>query len=291
MTLAPWLRPSSAFNRKRVFHSLKEHNKHQPIGVFDSGIGGLTVANAIIRHLPNEEIIYFGDTAHLPYGDKSADAIRYYCLRIAKFLLDKGCKMIVVACNSAASAAYKDLLDFFAGQTLFVNVVDPLVETVTQQQFEKVGVIATKATIRSGVYQVKLLEKQTRLEVASLATPLLVPMIEEGYFHNDISQTIIHNYLGNEQFNNIEALLLACTHYPLIRKNIEQYFEGKVKVFDSSQVVALDVEKKLKEANLINDKQGQEHQFFVSDYTKSFEETTQIFYQQSIRLDYAPLWS
>ena len=265
--------------------------KHQPIGVFDSGIGGLTVANAIIRHLPNEEIIYFGDTAHLPYGDKSADAIRYYCLRIAKFLLDKGCKMIVVACNSAASAAYKDLLDFFAGQTLFVNVVDPLVETVTQQQFEKVGVIATKATIRSGVYQVKLLEKQTRLEVASLATPLLVPMIEEGYFHNDISQTIIHNYLGNEQFNNIEALLLACTHYPLIRKNIEQYFEGKVKVFDSSQVVALDVEKKLKEANLINDKQGQEHQFFVSDYTKSFEETTQIFYQQSIRLDYAPLWS
>ncbi len=265
--------------------------KHQPIGVFDSGIGGLTVANAITRHLPNEEIIYFGDTAHLPYGDKSADAIRYYCLKIVKFLLEKGCKMVVVACNSAASAAYRDLLDFFAGQTLFVNVVDPLVESVAQHQFKKVGVIATKATIRSGTYQIKLIEKQAKLDVASLATPLLVPMIEEGYFHNNISQAIIENYLADDHLKDIEALLLACTHYPLIRKDIENYFSGKVKVFDSNEVVALDVEKKLKAANLLNDQPGRSHQFYVSDYTQSFEETTQIFYREAIKLEYLPIWS
>ena len=102
------------------------HQRNQPIGVFDSGIGGLTVANAIIKHLPEEEIIYFGDTFHLPYGDKSADAIRYYSLKIVKFLLEKNCKMIVIACNSASSAAYDVLLDFFKGQVLFVNVVDPV---------------------------------------------------------------------------------------------------------------------------------------------------------------------
>ena len=269
----------------------QQAKKHQPIGVFDSGIGGLTVANAIIRHLPNEKIIYFGDTAHLPYGDKSADAIRYYCLKIAKFLLSKDCKMIVVACNSASSAAYKDLLDFFAGQTLFVNVVDPLVKAVAQYPFKKIGVIATKATIRSGIYQSKLEAQEANLKVAALATPLLVPMIEEGYFQNNISQAIIHNYLANEQLADIEALLLACTHYPLIRKDIEQYFDHQVKVLDSNQVVAQEVKKKLAAAQLLSDLKTGQHQFFVSDYTKSFEETTQIFYQKTIDLEYLPIWS
>ena len=267
------------------------HQPSQPIGVFDSGIGGLTVANAILRHLPNEEIIYFGDTAHLPYGDKSADAIRYYCLKIVKFLLDRQCKMIVIACNSASTAAYNIIIDFFAGQTLFVNVVDPLVNNVVKQQYKKVGVIATKATIRSGVYQMKLMEQQPGLQVAPLATPLLVPMIEEGYFENNISQTIIHNYLGHETFENIEALLLACTHYPLIRPDIENYFQKKVHIFDSTDIIALDVKQKLAANGLLNDKLRHAHQFFVSDYTSSFEETTQVFYKEAIQLEHYPIWS
>ncbi|MEM9921712.1 MAG: glutamate racemase, partial [Bacteroidota bacterium] len=196
---------------------MKEIHCNQPIGVFDSGIGGLTVANAIIRHLPKEQIVYFGDTAHLPYGDKSADAIRYYCIKISKFLLDQGCKMIVIACNSASSAAYNILLDFFEGQTLFVNVVDPLVQTVVNKRFQKVGVIATKATVRSDIYRLKLLERQPNLKVASLATPLLAPMIEEGYAQNKIGQAILENYLSDTSLKDIEALLLSCTHYPLIR--------------------------------------------------------------------------
>ncbi len=269
---------------------IKDHKKTQPIGVFDSGIGGLTVANAIINHLPQEEIIYFGDTAHLPYGDKSADAIRYYSLKIVKFLLEKNCKMIVIACNSASAAAYKVLLDFYQGQALFVNVVDPLVEAVAQQEHKKIGIIATKATTRSGIYKHKFQEIKPELHVASLATPLLTPMIEEGYFNNNISNAIIEQYLSNPLFENIDALLLACTHYPLIRKNLDAYFEQKVKIYDSSDVVANVVHKRLKQFDLLNDTSPKNPQFYVSDYTQSFEETTQIFYKKKIELEYCPIW-
>ena len=269
---------------------MQNAKKNQPIGVFDSGIGGLTVANAILRHLPNEQIVYFGDTAHLPYGDKSADAICFYALKIVKFLLEKNCKMIVIACNSASSAAYNVLLDFFAGEALFVNVVDPLVEVVVKKQFRKVGVIATKATIRSNIYRLKLIEQQSDLEVASLATPLLVPMIEEGYFNNSISEAILEKYLSDPLFKSIEALLLACTHYPLIRKNIEQYFGQSVQVFDSNDVVAHAVKKKLKATNLLSKKQIKDHQFFVSDFTHTFEETTRLFYKEKIDLAHCSIW-
>ncbi|MEM1319281.1 MAG: glutamate racemase [Bacteroidota bacterium] len=270
---------------------MKQNSKHiQPIGIFDSGIGGLTVANAIIRALPDEEIIYFGDTAHLPYGDKSADAIRYYCLKIVKFLLDKNCKMIVIACNSASSAAYHVLLDFFEGQTSFVNVVDPLVNQVVEKQYRKVGVIATKATINSDIYKYKLLEQQSDLQIASLATPLLCPMIEEGYFNAEIGSTIIENYLSDESLQGIDALLLACTHYPLIRSQIEAYLGKTVEVLDSTHVVAQTVRERLAAAGLLNDQQRRAHQFFVSDYTHSFEETTRIFYRQKIHLEHCAIW-
>ena len=266
------------------------HKNTQPIGVFDSGIGGLTVANAIIRHLPNEEIIYFGDTAHLPYGEKSADAIRYYCIKISKFLLDQGCKMIVIACNSASSTAYNVLIDFFEDQALFVNVVDPLVKTVVKEQFKEVGIIATKATTRSGVYKQKLMEQQPGLKVHPLATPLLVPMIEEGYFNNNISKAVIENYLSHSSFESIDALLLACTHYPLIRQHMEDYFDHKVKVFDSTDVVATVVKEKLKASNLLNTEKQNAHRFCVSDYTQSFEETAHFFYGEKIELEHCAIW-
>ena len=269
---------------------VNNHQRHQPIGVFDSGIGGLTVANAIIKHLPEEEIIYFGDTFHLPYGDKSADAIRYYSLKIVKFLLEKNCKMIVIACNSASSAAYDILVDFFKGQTLFVNVVDPLVEAVAKKNYKHVGVIATKATIRSDIYRTKLQKAKAGLEVSSMATPLLVPIIEEGFFNDNISEAVIEKYLSHKKFDGIEALLLACTHYPLIHKNIEEYFLGRVNVYDSTDVVAEEVRNKLKNSDLLNDRRNNPHHFFVSDYTKSFEETTRIFYKEQIHLEHCSIW-
>lgn len=262
----------------------------QPIGIFDSGIGGLTVANAIVNRLPNEEIIYFGDTAHVPYGDKSADAIRYYCLRIAKFLLEKNCKMIVVACNSASSVGYHVLTDFFKGQALFVNVVDPLVEATAQGNYKKVGIIATKATTQSKVYPRQLLSRAPSTEVFALATPLLAPMIEEGYVSSKISYVLLENYLSDPGFANIEAMLLACTHYPLIHSAIQTYFQNKVNVLDSTDVVAQAVYQQLDIHHLLNDQKRRCHQFFVSDYTPSFEQTTRIFYKEDIKLEQCLLW-
>lgn len=269
---------------------MRQASANQPIGVFDSGIGGLTVANAINRLLPNERLIYFGDTAHLPYGDKSADAIRYYCLKIAKFLLERECKLIVVACNSASSAGYKVLLEFFRSEVLFVNVVDPLVETVASRHFGKVGIIATKATIHSGIYQQQLTHLQPDLGIGALATPLLAPMIEEGFVHNAVSDVVLNNYLSQPELEQIDALLLACTHYPLIRENVAAFYQNRVEIFDSTDVTAEVVRRKLGERNLLSSGREAPHQFFVSDYTESFERTTRLFYPEEIHLEYCPIW-
>lgn len=265
--------------------------KQQPIGIFDSGIGGLTVANAILAHLPQEELIYFGDTVHLPYGDKSADAIRYYCLKIAKFLMEKDCKIIVVACNSASSVGYEVLLEFFQEQLLFANVVDPLVEVALSVPYQKIGVIATKATINSGVYQAKLKQKRPHLDVVAMATPLLAPMIEEGFVDNRISDVVLDIYLGSPAFRDIDALLLACTHYPLIKPDIEQYFRHQVKVYDSGALVARQVAGLLQQHDLLNKQtHPPEHKFYISDYTRSFEDTARRFYTDRINLEYCNIW-
>ena len=264
---------------------------YQPIGIFDSGIGGLTVANAIHKALPQERLIYFGDTVHLPYGDKSADAIRYYSLRISKFLLEQDCKMIIIACNSASSAAYDMLLDFFEGKALFVNVVDPLVNEVVARGFEKVGVIATKATIHSGIYRNKIKALNQKVRVSQLATPLLAPMIEEGFFSGDISKSVIETYLKHPDLQDIDALLLACTHYPLIRQEINDFYNGKVAILDSTDVVRDEVLRLLEQEELLSPKRMTSDAFYVSDYTKSFEETAKTFYGEDIRLEAMHIWT
>lgn len=267
----------------------KPNNK--PIGVFDSGIGGLTVVDAIQQHLPGESIIYFGDTAHLPYGDKSADAIRYYSLKITKYLIDQGCKMVVIACNSASSAAYHVLTDFFKSETLFVNVVDPLVKYTSQKQYSKVGVIATKATIESRVYEQRLKEQNIGLKVFSMATPLLVPMIEEGFYDDKLSLAIIDNYLSHPQFKDIDAILLACTHYPLIRQQIFEYFQQKVDVIDSTASTVEVIEQELNTHDLLADISHQpDYKFAVSDISPTFEATTNIFLKKPVSLVHEAIW-
>ena len=264
--------------------------RKKPIGIFDSGIGGLTVANAIHKELPEEHLIYFGDTAHLPYGDKSADAIRYYCLKISKFLFEQNCKMIVIACNSASSTAYNTLLDFFDGKVMFVNVVDPLVSAVVSKEYKSIGVIATKATIRSNVYRDKIKHNLQGAKVSSLATPLLAPMIEEGFVKGDISQSIIETYLGRDEFKDIDTLLLACTHYPLIKKEIQAFYNYEVDVLDSTDVVTHFVKEMLGKEDLLAGKRERENEFHVSDFTSSFEDTARIFYGKDIELQTTNIW-
>jgi glutamate racemase len=262
----------------------------QPIGFFDSGIGGLTVAKAVVDLLPYEEIIYFGDTAHMPYGDRSPDAIRYYCLRIVKFLRDKGCKMVVIACNTASAVAYHVLKDFYDGEMIFINVVDPFVSHVVSHGYKHVGVIATKVTINSRIYAQKITERNPNIEVHSLATPLLAPMIESGYLDDKVSAAILENYLSQPELEGIEALLLACTHYPLIKKQIERYYTTPIQILDSTDVVALAVQQKLKDKGLLAPKRKVTNHFFVSEHTQNFEDTAKLFYGGDINLEHQAIW-
>ena len=263
----------------------------QPIGIFDSGIGGLTVANAINKILPEESLVYFGDTAHLPYGDKSTHAIELYSKGITDFLISKNCKIIVIACNTASSIAYEAVKKHVNNKVPVVNVIDPVVEEVIRKvKTGKIGVIGTKATIKNGAYERRIKELSKTLDVGSLATPLLAPMIEEGFFNNKISRTIIHSYLKKPKLKNIDALILACTHYPLIKNEIEEYFTNKLLVVDSAEIVAGHVQNLLANKKLLNSKRKAPHHFFVSDYTRSFEKSTRIFFKGRLKLEYQPLW-
>ncbi len=262
-----------------------------PIGIFDSGIGGLTVAKSITDLLPNESIIYFGDTKHLPYGEKSDVAIKHYTHKICHFLLAQGCKCIVVACNTAATAAYDSVMNDDLIKVPVVDVVNPLVDEVINQDFEKVGIIATRATIRSDKYRQKLLSKKSNIEVHQMATPLLVPMIEEGFYQNNISKEIIHKYLDNAAFKDIEALLLACTHYPLIKDEIQSIVGNEISVLDSTLVAASRLKEVLVENNIENNTdQAVKHKFLVSDLTDSFKQTAAHFYQGEIDLEWNDIW-
>jgi glutamate racemase len=259
----------------------------RPIGVFDSGIGGLTVAAAIQRLLPSESLIYFGDTAHLPYGDKSKELIAEYAVNITRFLLEeKKCKAIVIACNTASAAAYEALRDTYKGSVPVINVIDPMIEEViADADIQKIGIIATKTTVASGVYQEKFARRKPELEFSALATPLLASMIEEGFYNNTISEAILNEYLSNPVLENIDGLVLACTHYPLIKKEIDAFFHGRVKIFDSAEVVARKLKGILEKESLLCTSSVSKNEFFVSDYTRAFEAATKIFFKKEIHLE------
>ncbi len=270
---------------------MAKYNNH-PIGIFDSGIGGLTVASAIRKLLPNESIIYFGDTAHMPYGDKSPEAIKYYSLKIGKFLQQKNCKLIVIACNTASSLGYDDLKEFLGDKIPIINVIDPIVEyLVSENKYQHVGVIGTKATIKSGVYEKKIMHALSTVQVHSLATPLLAPMIEEGFFMNNISKTIINSYLCSPKLKQIQTLILACTHYPLIKNEINDYFGHKIEIINTAEIVSYYVQKILKQHQLESQENQVKDFFYVSDKTNSFENSTKLFFGNKINLILKNIWN
>lgn len=239
------------------------------------------MAKAIKSKLPQAELVYFGDTAHLPYGDKSPASIRHYSAKITQFLLSKRCNAIVIACNTASAHAYSTVKDVAGPDVPVFNVIDPVVECISDgYSNRKVGVIATKGTIKTRVYPRRIKIANDSITVASKATPLLAPMIEEGFFNNSISKTVINNYLKGRELKDIAALVLGCTHYPLIQKEVEAFFNGSVDIIDSANVVAEAIAKSF---NLSGNKTGKD-EFFVSDYTKGFEKSTQTFFGEKIIL-------
>jgi len=258
-----------------------------PIGIFDSGIGGLTVARHITTLMPQEKIIYFGDTLHLPYGEKSKKKIQTFSLEIVNFLIKKKCKAIIIACNSASSLSIDYLTKKFKDQNIILfNVIDPIINYITKLNSEhQIGVIGTRATIQSGVYEKKIYALKKNHSVVSLETPLLAPMIEANFYNESIKMKIIKSYINDKKLKNIDSLILGCTHYPLIERQINNIYHSKVKIINSLKFTTEEVVKKLRKKNLLTTKKkNTKHEFFVSDLTESFQESAKLFFNKKIIL-------
>jgi glutamate racemase len=262
-----------------------------PIGIFDSGVGGLTVAAAVRRLLPNESIVYFGDTAHFPYGDKSVAAIQSYSVKIADVLLQQQCKMILIACNSASSAAYQLVREYVGKKALVLNVIDPVVQYLgTHYAGKRIGLIGTKRTVASGIYRKKVDKLEVGIDLRSLATPLLAPMIEEGFYNHTISRSIIQNYLQDVVLEEIAGLVLACTHYPLIKEEVAECLGANIPVIDGSEMVAQAVLQELSLSGKENKGARTTDAFYISDFTKSFAESARIFFGTELEVQAYPVW-
>ena len=269
-----------------------------PIGIFDSGIGGLTVARAACDLLPNESILYFGDTAHLPYGEKSPELIRKYSTRIALHLVNSGCKAIVVACNSASSNALRQVVDAVGESIPVIDMVHPVVEAICSEESsesvsdcnKKVGLIGTRATISSGLYKsaVETLN-QTRgssIDLISRPTPLLASAIEEGFYNDTIPGAVLEAYLEDGYFSEVDSMILGCTHYPLVRNEVMSMLPKSVEVIDSPKIGALALKSKLENFGLLNaDSAVSSNRFQVSDLTENFRLGAQRFFSSDIDLE------
>lgn len=263
----------------------------QPIGIFDSGIGGLTVAQAIHKLLPNENIIYFGDTAHTPWGNQSATAIQHYATRISQTLLDHNCKIIVIACNTASATAYDAVHRIVKDRAILFNVIDPVIDhLVANHKGQRVGLIGTKQTIKSQAYLSRLTKQTNEVTLQALATPLLAPLIEEGFSDTDSAQEIISHYLNNPSLQDIAALVLGCTHYPLIKQQVTKFFGTSVNVIDSAELIAQVISKELKARDLQNNNQNSSRTFYVSHDSDFFNHTAKQFFPGDIKLQTYPLW-
>ncbi|MCS6904048.1 MAG: glutamate racemase [Bacteroidia bacterium] len=251
------------------------HQLNRAIGVFDSGLGGLTIVKAIKELLPKESVLYYGDTAHLPYGDKSPEVVRSYIRRIARFLASEGVKAIVVACNTASAVLDEEFYSVCQNIPV-VEVITPAVQEALRYSARRnIGVIGTKTTIQSHIYLKKILEKAPNALVVEKATPLLVPLIEEGWQNQPFCSHVIEAYLSDTGFRHIDTLILGCTHYPVIQKEIESYFaqnfEFQVKVVNSSYPAAYYLANLLEEQHLLNsDSASLPDRFYVSDLNTNF---------------------
>jgi len=265
---------------------------NQPIGIFDSGMGGLTVAHALARLLPHEQLIYFGDVAHHPYGEKSTAAIQAYSIKICDVLLQQRCKLILIACHSASAAAYELVREYVASKAKVLNVIEPTIDFLREHYAgQRLGLIGTRQTVQSNVYKKKIDELQRGIELQSLATPLLAPMIEEGFAGHPALVQTLEAYLNTPQLSQIQALILGCTHYPLIKTAIAQCLAPQVKLIDSAELTAQAVAGLLTQHHLLRQQKEAIHHFYVSDYTETFVASAKWFFPQAaLRFEPYPLW-
>jgi glutamate racemase len=242
-----------------------------PIGVFDSGIGGLTVVRQIHRLLPHEDLIYLGDTARVPYGTKSPNTVIRFASEDTRFLVQQNVKAIVVACNTASAWALSTLLNNYA--IPIFGVIEPGAESAIRvTRNHRIGIIGTAATSRSQAYRKAIQARDPNAEVFSMPCPLLVPLVEEGWIKHKVTRQIIEEYLRPLQANNIDTLVLGCTHYPLLKTVIRSVVGPKVKLVDSADSCARYVNAHLAQQTLLNPQRKRGRiQPFVTDDAEQFE--------------------
>lgn len=244
---------------------------NRPIGFFDSGIGGVTSIPHIMRMLPDESIIFFGDTARTPYGSKSAKTIRQFTLQIGEFLKMQDVKMIVIACNTVSSTALNLLRDVYPDIPI-VGCITPTAKEVVKicDKDSRIGLMATKATVNSGVYEDKIKSLNDELFVKSIACPALVPLIEEGIIDSEIMDLTLRYYLDDFiRQNDINTLILGCTHYPLISKNLKKIYPD-ITIFSSSKEVATAVRMELEAGDMLASNKMPQSTFYASDLSENF---------------------
>jgi len=262
----------------------KNDESSRPIGVFDSGIGGLTVVKELSRLLPNEKIIYFGDTARVPYGNKSKETIIHYSLQIAYFLLKKKIKMLVVACNSASSVSLPTLKRHF--HIPVIGVIEPGAKSaITSTSKNNIGVIGTLGTVSSLSYKKALKKISRNVKVHQQACPLFVPLAEDGWNKTKIAQDISDEYLKGFANKGIDSLILGCTHYPLLKDVIQNSVGKNVKLIDSGVETAKEVKRILEKRNLLNNHRQTDRNhsvYYVSDFPHKFKEVSQRFLSKEL---------
>ena len=242
----------------------------RPIGVFDSGIGGLTVVSALSNALPNENILYVGDTARVPYGNKSTLRIKQYSKEITGWLVQQNCKMIVIACNTVSSMAINFLQSHFS--LPIVGVIKPGVEfAIKITKNKKIGILGTQGTINSNAYGKELLSKVPDIKIVSKACPLFVPLVEEGLVEGEIPSSIAGLYLKEVKSSDIDTVILGCTHYPLLKETIGEFLGKKITLVDSGNATAKAVASELHNHKLISTDKNGKIQCFVTDDPKSFD--------------------
>jgi len=256
--------------------------QNKPIGIFDSGVGGLTVVSEVLKLLPDENIVYFGDVGRYPYGGRSKETIIRFVRQDINFLLEHGVKFIIAACNSASAVALETVRDKYDIDIL--GVIEPGARAaVDYSQNKRVGIIGTRATINSNSYARAIQKKDEHIKVFSLACPLLVPLAEEGYIDKEATRLITADYLKTLIDVDIDTLVLGCTHYPLLRDIIAETVGKNVRLIDSADATANELAAILSEKNMARTSDEKNiHKFYVSDVPDKFLKVAELFLGRSI---------
>ena len=257
--------------------------RNRPIGIFDSGVGGLTVVKEIEKILPGESIVYFGDTARVPYGTKSKDTVNRFSRENIKFLLKFKVKAIVVACNTSSSLAIPALRREF--NLPIIGVIEPgTLKATSLSKSKRIGVIGTKATISSGIYETRIKSLAPQAKVFSKSCPLFVPLAEEGWLTDKITRDVAKIYLESFRLRKVDTLILGCTHYPLLKGLIKKVVGKNIKLVDSASQTAKETKNLLVQKNLLSKNKKIKHIFFVSDDPANFIKIGRMFLGEKIQI-------